>query len=191
MAAPAENPWQQGQVVDVTITDLSDSGDGVGRSHERVVFVPDTVTGDRVRVRLLRVKPQYAYGKLLEVLEPSPHRIRARCIVADKCGGCQWQHVDYPYQLAAKHNQVVQTLERIGKFSQPLVSPILAAEADLGYRNKATYPLARSQAGQIQAGYYQKGSHHIVNLNQCPIQDVRLNPLLAEVKQDLYDRGWG
>ncbi len=191
LAAPAETPWQQGQVVDVTITDLSDSGDGVGRSHERVVFVPDTVTGDRVRVRLLRVKPQYAHGKLLEVLEPSPHRIRARCIVADKCGGCQWQHVDYPYQLAAKQNQVVQALERIGKFSQPLVSPILAAEADLGYRNKATYPLARSQAGQIQAGYYQKGSHHIVNLNQCPIQDVRLNPLLAEVKQDLYDRGWG
>ncbi|XHX75769.1 MAG: 23S rRNA (uracil(1939)-C(5))-methyltransferase RlmD [Stenomitos frigidus ULC029] len=191
LVAPAETPWQQGQVVDVTITDLSDSGDGVGRSHERVVFVPDTVTGDRVRVRLLRVKPQYAHGKLLEVLEPSPHRIRARCIVADKCGGCQWQHVDYPYQLAAKQNQVVQALERIGKFSQPLVSPIVAAEADLGYRNKATYPLARSQAGQIQAGYYQKGSHHIVNLNQCPIQDVRLNPLLAEVKQDLYDRGWG
>ena len=191
LAAPAENPWQQGQVVDVTITDLSDSGDGVGRSNERVVFVPDTVTGDRVQVRLLRVKPQYAHGKLLEVLEPSPHRIRARCIVADKCGGCQWQHVDYPYQLTAKQNQVVQALERIGKFSQPLVSPILAAAADLGYRNKATYPLARSQAGQIQAGYYQKGSHHIVNLNQCPIQDVRLNPLLAEVKQDLYDRGWG
>lgn len=191
LVAPADNHWQQGQVVDVTITDLSDSGDGVGRTGDRVVFVPDTVTGDRVQVRLLRVKPQYAHGKLLELLEPSPHRIRARCIVADKCGGCQWQHVEYAYQLAAKQNQVVQALERIGKFSQPLVDPVLAAAADLGYRNKATYPLARSQTGQIQAGYYQKGSHHIVNLNQCPIQDERLNPLLAEVKQDLYDRGWG
>ncbi len=190
-ALPVEKQWQQGQVVEVTITDLSDSGDGVGRSHNRVVFVPDTVTGDRVQVRLLRVKPQYAHGKLLAILEPSPHRMRARCIVADKCGGCQWQHVDYAYQLAAKHNQVIQALERIGGFHQPPVDPILAAEADLGYRNKATYPLARSQTGQIQAGYYQKGSHHIVNLNQCPIQDERLNPLLAEVKQDLYDRGWG
>lgn len=189
LAAPAD--WQQGQVVDITITDLSDSGDGVGRSDDRVVFVPDTVTGDRVQVRLLRVKPQYAHGKLLELLEPSPHRIRARCIVADKCGGCQWQHVEYAYQLAAKQNQVIQALRRIGGFSEPLVEPILAASADLGYRNKATYPLARSQTGQIQAGYYQKGSHQIVNINQCPIQDVRLNPLLAEVKQDLYDRGWG
>ncbi|MBW4581732.1 MAG: 23S rRNA (uracil(1939)-C(5))-methyltransferase RlmD [Tildeniella nuda ZEHNDER 1965/U140] len=191
MTAPAANRWQQGQIIDVTITDLSDSGDGVGRSHDRVVFVPDTVTGDRVQIRLLRVKPQYAHGKLLELLEPSPHRIRARCIVADKCGGCQWQHVDYTYQLEAKHNQVIQALRRIGGFSEPPVNPILAAAADLGYRNKATYPLARSQTGQIQAGYYQKGSHQIVNLNQCPVQDERLNPLLSEVKQDLYDRGWG
>ena len=191
MTASAENRWQQGEVVDVTITDLSDSGDGVGRSGDRVVFVPDTVTGDRVQIRLLRVKPQYAHGKLLELLEPSAHRIRVRCIVADKCGGCQWQHVDYAYQLDAKHNQVVQALQRIGGFEQPSVDPILSADADLGYRNKATYPLARSQTGQIQAGYYQKGSHQIVNLNQCPVQDVRLNPLLSEVKQDLYDRGWG
>ena len=191
MTAPVENRWQQGQVIDVTITDLSDSGDGVGRADDRVVFVPDTVTGDRVQVRLLRVKPQYAHGKLLELLEPSPNRIRARCIVADKCGGCQWQHVEYAYQLEAKHNQVIQALQRIGGFEQPSVDPILSADADLGYRNKATYPLARSQTGQIQAGYYQKGSHQIVNLNQCPIQDVRLNPLLSEVKQDLYDRGWG
>ncbi len=188
---PIENQWQQGQIVEVTITDLSDSGDGVGRLGQRVVFVPDTVTGDRAQVRLVRVKPKYAHGKLHQLLDVSPHRIRPRCIVADKCGGCQWQHVDYAYQLQAKHNQVVQALERIGGFKQPTVDPILAAVADLGYRNKATYPLARSQTGQIQAGYYQKGSHHIVNLNQCPIQDVRLNPLLAEVKQDLYDRGWG
>jgi 23S rRNA (uracil1939-C5)-methyltransferase len=191
VTAPAENRWQQGQVIDVTITDLSDSGDGVGRSGDRVVFVPDTVTGDHAQIRLLRVKPQYAHGKLLELLEPSPNRIRARCIVADKCGGCQWQHVEYAYQLEAKHNQVIQALRRIGGFEQPPVDPILAADADLGYRNKATYPLARSQTGQIQAGYYQKGSHQIVNLNQCPIQDVRLNPLLSDVKQDLYDRGWG
>ena len=191
MTAPAENRWQQGQVIDVTITDLSDSGDGVGRSDDRVVFVPDTVTGDRVQVRLLRVKPQYAHGKMLELLEPSAYRIRARCIVADKCGGCQWQHVDYAYQLEAKHNQVIQALQRIGGFNEPRVDPILAADADLGYRNKATYPLARSQTGQIQAGYYQKGSHQIVNLNQCPVQDVRLNPLLSDIKQDLYDRGWG
>ncbi|MBW4538099.1 MAG: 23S rRNA (uracil(1939)-C(5))-methyltransferase RlmD [Myxacorys chilensis ATA2-1-KO14] len=190
---PAESPedrWRQGELVEITITDLSDSGDGVGRSGERVVFVPDTVTGDRVVVRLLRVKPQYAQGKLHDIIEASPHRVRPSCIVADKCGGCQWQHVDYDYQRVAKRNQIIQALERIGGFSQPPVGEVLQAES-LGYRNKVTYPLSRSQSGQLQAGYYQKGTHQIVNLNQCPIQDQRLNPLLAEVKQDLYDRGWG
>ncbi len=186
-----EHEWQQGQLVEVTIADLSDSGDGVGRFGQRVVFVPDTVTGDRAIVRLVRVKPNYGYGKLHELLEPSPHRIRPSCIVADKCGGCQWQHVRYEYQVEAKKNQVVQALERIGKFPQPAVLPVLASASPLAYRNKVTYPLARSKAGQVQAGYYQKGSHQLINLNQCPIQDERLNPLLAEIKQDIYKRGWG
>jgi len=183
--------WQQGQLVELVITDLSDSGDGVGRLGQRVVFVPDTVTGDRGLVRLVRVKSNYAHGKLHQLLEASPHRIRPRCIVADKCGGCQWQHVGDAYQQEAKQNIVNQALERIGGFKNPPVNPILATADTLGYRNKATYPLARSQTGQVQAGYFQKGSHHIVNLNQCPIQDQRLNPLLAEVKQDIQQRGWG
>lgn len=184
-------PWQQGELVTLEISDLSDSGDGVGRYDQRVVFVPNTVPGDRVIVRLVRVKPTYGFGKLQELIEPSPHRIRPRCIVADKCGGCQWQQVSYEYQLEVKRNLVVQALERIGKFPAPPVDPVLASPSPVAYRNKATYPLVRSQAGQVQAGYYQKGSHQLINLNQCPIQDERLNPLLAEVKQDIQQRGWG
>jgi 23S rRNA (uracil1939-C5)-methyltransferase len=182
-------PWQQGQLVEITIENLSDRGDGVGKFQGRVVFVPDTVPGDRVVVRLLRVKRDYAHGKFTELLEPSPHRIRPSCIVADKCGGCQWQHIDYQYQLQAKQDQVRQALIRIGGLEPSVLTPTLGT-APLGYRNKATYPLKRSATGQVQAGYYQKGSHLLVNLNQCPVQDSRLNPLLAEVKQDLQARGW-
>lgn len=182
-------PWQQGQLVEIPIENLSDRGDGVGKFQGRVVFVPDTVPGDRVVVRLLRVKRDYAHGKVTELLEPSPHRIRPSCIVADKCGGCQWQHIDYPYQLQAKQDQVLQALIRIGGLEHPALTPTLGT-APFGYRNKATYPLKRSATGQVQAGYYQKGSHLLVNLNQCPVQDSRMNPLLAEVKQDLQARGW-
>jgi 23S rRNA (uracil1939-C5)-methyltransferase len=139
------NPCQQGQLIEIEITDLTDTGDGVGRFGELVVFVPDTVTGDRVLVRLVQVKSTYATGKLDTLLETSEHRIRANCIVADKCGGCQWQHVDYQYQLAAKQNQIIQALERIGGFSNPQVDEILTGKIEgfsqfLGYRNKATYP---------------------------------------------------
>ncbi|NEQ21395.1 MAG: 23S rRNA (uracil(1939)-C(5))-methyltransferase RlmD [Microcoleus sp. SIO2G3] len=187
---PSLDPWQQGQLVEVRITDLNDTGEGVGRLGGRVVFVPDTVTGDRILVRLVHVKANYANGKLHQILEPSPHRIRPNCIVADKCGGCQWQHIDYEYQQSAKHNLVVQALERIGGFTQPPVAPILTSDSFLAYRNKVTYPLKRSATGQVQAGYYQKGSHQLINLNQCPVQDSRLNPLLAEVKQDIERMGW-
>lgn len=189
-SACTSDRWQQGEVVEIAITDLNDSGEGVGRFQGRVVFVPDTAPGDRALVRLVRVKAQYANGKLYQLLEPSPHRIRPSCIVADKCGGCQWQHISYEYQLEAKRHQVIQALERIGGFVNPPVDPVLAAPTALGYRNKATYPLSQSATGQVQAGYYQKGSHQLINLNQCPVQDSRLNPLLAEVKQDIQSRGW-
>ncbi len=182
--------WQQGQLVEVNITDLSDTGEGVGRLGGRVVFVPDTVTGDRVLVRLVRVKSKYANGKLHQLLDESPHRIRPSCIVADKCGGCLWQHIAPDYQQSAKHNLVVQALERIGGFTSVSVAPMLTGDSPLAYRNKTTYPLKRSSTGQVQAGYYQKGSHQLINLNQCPVQDARLNPMLAQIKQDIEQMGW-
>lgn len=233
-----QSQWRQGELLELQIADLNHSGEGVGRWQGRVVFVPDTVPGDRVWVRLLRVKREYAQGKLHELIEASPHRVRPSCIVADKCGGCQWQHVDYAYQLEVKQNQVIQALERIGGFAQPPVQPVLAVSAALGYRNKSTYPVKAVHLGDegskaeaktpeqishsmaamgirlkpqvyapksqslklkvqptkltppVQAGYYQKGSHQLVNLNQCPIQDVRLNPFLAQVKQDIQQQGW-
>ncbi|MDB9524421.1 23S rRNA (uracil(1939)-C(5))-methyltransferase RlmD [Oscillatoria sp. CS-180] len=182
--------WQQGQTLELDITDLSSSGEGVGRWDNRVVFVPDTVPGDRIQTRLIFTKPSFGRGKLLEILQASSDRIRPACIVADKCGGCQWQSVTYEAQLAAKQQQVTDALTRIGGFADVQVDPILAADHPLDYRNKATYPLGRSPEGKVKAGYFRKGTHQIVNLNQCPVQDDRLDPLLAEVKQDIQQRGW-
>ncbi|MBE7381670.1 MAG: 23S rRNA (uracil(1939)-C(5))-methyltransferase RlmD [Leptolyngbya sp. SIO1E4] len=182
--------WQQGETLELEITDLSSEGHGVGRWETRVVFVPDTVPGDHVQVRLVRVKPTFGRGKLMQVLQPAGDRVRPACIVADKCGGCQWQPVAYPAQLAAKEQQVTDALARIGGFTNATVTPILSADHPLGYRNKATYPLALSAEGIVKAGYFRKGTHQIVNLNQCPVQDDRLDPLLAEVKRDIQQRGW-
>ena len=185
-----EITWRQGELIEVEITDLNDTGDGVGKNNGRVVFVPDTLPGDRVLVRLLHVKSRYAHGKIQEIKQPSPDRIRPSCIVADKCGGCQWQHIDYQLQLEAKRNRVIQTLERIGGFVEPPVAPILRAPDPLGYRNKVSYPVGTSSRGNLIAGYYQKNSHKLINLNHCPIQDPRFEPLLKQVKQDMQKRGW-
>jgi 23S rRNA (uracil1939-C5)-methyltransferase len=194
---PESSPdaWRQHQSVEVSIDDLSSTGDGVGHwgPYRRVVFVPDTVPGDRITAKLNFVKPSYAHGQLTEVHDASEHRVKPNCIVADKCGGCQWQSASYDYQLTAKRHQLVQALERIGKFVDPPVADILAAPSAFGYRNKATYPLGfKLQDGKrkVQAGYYQKRSHRIVNLNQCPVQDARLNPLLAFLKQEIQKQDW-
>jgi len=184
--------WQQGVVLELEITDVSNSGEGVGRYQDRVVFVPNTVTGDLARVRLEYLKDEYARSVVLEILRPSQYRERPRCIVADKCGGCQWQHISDLYQGQLKEDHLKQALRRIGGLviDDLPFSPILKSKESLGYRNRVTYPLGRSSSGALQAGYYQSKSHHIVNLNQCPVQDVHFNSLLAEIKQDIQKRDW-
>ncbi len=182
--------WRQGDRLEVDVFDLGDDGTAVARSSGRVIFVPDGVPGDRLRVRLTEVKPRFARAVIEAVLEPSEDRVRPACIVADKCGGCQWQQVSYELQLESKTAQVREAMRRIGGFEAPPLQPILAADSSLGYRNKATYPLGLSAEGTVQAGYFRRGSHKLVNLNRCPVQDERLDPLLAEVKQDIEAWGW-
>ena len=182
--------WQPGEIIKLDITDLSSTGDGVGRCEGRVVFVPNAVPGDQMRVKLTKVKATHGFGIPAGIVTASPNRVRPACIVADKCGGCQWQAVSYEAQLAAKHQLVVEALSRIGKLENIRVDPVMAAEQSLNYRNKATYPVVKSQINTVKAGYYRRGSHTVVNLNQCPVQDERLDPLLAEVKQDIQAREW-
>jgi 23S rRNA (uracil1939-C5)-methyltransferase len=115
MSIATANPWQQGQRLELEISELSLTGVGVGRWQDRVVFVADAVPGDLLQVRLTQVKPSYAHAQLEQILTPSAQRVRAACIVADKCGGCQWQTVSYPLQLQEKHHQVLEALRRLGK----------------------------------------------------------------------------
>ncbi len=177
--------WIQGAVHEVTVEGLAAGGDGVARWQDRVVFIPNAVPGDLLRVKLMRVKPREGYAQIEQILVPSPHRVRPRCIVADKCGGCQWQTVAYAQQIQAKYDQVSQALGP----SAPVL-PVWEAPQDLGYRNKATYPLAQNAHGELIAGYYRPNSHRVINLNQCPVQDPRLDPVLAGVKQLLAAQGW-
>ncbi|MDX2254110.1 MAG: 23S rRNA (uracil(1939)-C(5))-methyltransferase RlmD [Pseudanabaenaceae cyanobacterium bins.39] len=185
---------QQGQKINITIDDLADSGDGVGRYENMAVFIPNTVPGDRLTAKLELVKKNFAKASIDKILSPSRDRIRPSCIVADKCGGCQWQTVSYEAQLRTKQNLVQQAMQRIGGMPPEVLaeclSPIIGADASLHYRNKVTYPLATGKDGNLKAGYYQKGSHKIVNLNQCPAQDERLDPMLAELKMDIHNQCW-
>lgn len=178
------------EIVELEISDFAENGDGIGRADGLVVFVPNSVPGDRLQVRIIHQKSKVAHAELINLLKPSSDRIRPSCIVADKCGGCSWQAISYERQLRLKHNQVNQALERIGGFAPELVQDTMvliqgAAQA-FGYRNKVSYPLQAGKAqNHVKAGYYQRRSHRLINLNQCPVQDQHFDRFLAEIKQDL------
>ena len=139
-----EQSLQKNDLITLEITDLTEEGQGVGKKDGLVFFVKDSVMGDLVEARILKVKKNYAYAKVEELLKPSPYRIAPLCPVAGKCGGCQLQHLSYEKELAWKEDRIVQSLIRIAGLSPEEVER--KKEGILGgvlsrYRNKAQYPV--------------------------------------------------
>ena len=179
----------QGQTAEVTITDLSHRGEGIGRLDGSVVVVAGALPGDRVRIRLAGRRRSLWQADLVAVVEPSPQRRRPPCILADHCGGCSLQPLQDAAQADWKEQQVRQTLLRVGGIDAE-VRPILRAPQPLGYRNRAVIPLERTADGVLRAGYYRRGSHQIVNLNHCPVLDPRIDALITPLKSDLEAQSW-
>ena len=124
-------------IIELDITDIAFGGNGVGRCDGCVVFVPFTITGERVRARLMRRKKRSYLADLVEVVTPSPHRTVPFCRYFTSCGGCQYQHVAYDVQLQLKTKQLVDILERIGGFVDPLpIAPMLPSPRTAHYRNR-------------------------------------------------------
>lgn len=139
-----EQSLQKNDLIMLEITDLTEEGQGVGKKDGLVFFVKDSVMGDVVEARILKVKKNYAYAKVEELLKPSPYRIAPLCPVAGKCGGCQLQHLSYEKELAWKEDRIAQSLIRIAGLSPEEVER--KKEGILGgvlsrYRNKAQYPV--------------------------------------------------
>ena len=135
---------QKNDLIMLEITDLTEEGQGVGKKDGLVFFVKDSVMGDRVEARILKVKKNYAYAKVEKLLEASPYRITPLCLVAGKCGGCQLQHLSYEKELSWKEDRIAQSLIRIAGLSPEEVER--KKEGILGgvlsrYRNKAQYPV--------------------------------------------------
>ena len=139
-----EQSFQKNDLIMLEITDLTEEGQGVGKKDGLVFFVKDSVMGDKVEARILKVKKNYAYAKVEKLLEASPYRIAPLCPVAGKCGGCQLQHLSYEKELSWKEDRIAQSLIRIAGLSPEEVES--KKEGILGgvlsrYRNKAQYPV--------------------------------------------------
>lgn len=172
---------KKNQEILLTIEDFTKEGEGLGKYQGFPLFVKDTVIGDKARVSVTKLKKNYGYARLLEVVEASPDRVRTLCPVARKCGGCKIQQLSYEKQLEFKWNQLANCLKRIGGFSdiEEKMEPIYGMEEPWHYRNKAQFPVGSDKDGNPVAGFYAGRTHTIIPNTRCMIQ--------AEVNEQILE----
>lgn len=178
-------------MIELAITALSHSAEGIARHNGRVVFVPFALPGESVRVEIVEEKKGYSRARLIEVLVPSPDRLAPRCphhfslvtrhsslvTPSPACGGCQLQHLAYPAQLAHKTQTVIEQLTRIAGIPKPPVRECIPAPAPFGYRNHIQLSLTAEGA----PGYRAAQSNVIVPIRECPIADPALMETFARL----------
>ena len=172
-------------VIETRIERPASSGEGIGQAPDgKTLFVPGTAPGDLARVRLDDVRRTFARGALLEVVEIGADRIEPPCPVADACGGCQWQHLDYPAQVRAKARIVQDALERIGGLTDVGEVPVASSPEALGYRGRARIRVERGRPGFRAAR-----SHQHVPVEDCPVLAAPLREALREFARNRQDDG--
>jgi 23S rRNA (uracil1939-C5)-methyltransferase len=173
-----------GQEILLTIRRMGINGEGVGYYKKKVVFVPGAIPEEVVEVKITKVEPSFAEGKIKKVKTKSPHRVQPPCPVYEECGGCQLQHISYEGQLQSKEEIVRGAFEKYTSIVELPIRPIFGMDDPWNYRNKAQFQ-AGVQDGKVITGLYAADSHQLVDLEGCPIQHPETNKMLAEVREVL------
>ncbi|MBQ7370894.1 MAG: 23S rRNA (uracil(1939)-C(5))-methyltransferase RlmD [Blautia sp.] len=160
---------RKNDLVTIEIKDCGVDGEGIGKTDGFTVFVKDAVIGDTVRAKIMKAKKNYGYGRLMEIIEPSPYRVKPLCPIARQCGGCQLQALSYEQQLKFKENKVRGHLERIGGFHDVPMEPIIGSDSPYHYRNKAQFPVGLSKNGRFVTGFYAGRTHTIIENRDCAL----------------------
>lgn len=164
------------------LTAMAHGGAALGRDGGgRVIFVPGGIPGELVRVRQVQIKERHAYAQLLEVIEPSPHRVEPRCPHYGVCGGCQYQHIAYPAQVQFKTEVVRDQLGRVGHFQNPPVADTLPSPRLWEYRNSVQF----SPAPEGKLGFWSPTEEQVVPIDECHIIESGLLTLYKEMDLEL------
>ena len=175
------------QIVELTVTGVTGEGSGVARYTDAdipspgiVVFIPYTAVGDHILCRIVKVQKSHAFGRVEELLIPSPDRTGERdCAAFGRCGGCAWRHISYEAECRYKQQWVRDTLHRVGGLAlEPL--PLVAAGEPDRYRNKAQFPVAAGENGPVM-GFFAPRSHRIVACRDCLLQPAGFSAVLDAV----------
>src|ERR1700722_11014745 len=165
----------------LTIEKLVYGGEGLARQEGKVVLVPFVLPGEVVRAETERSKNDLWRGRALEVLQPSASRITPGCPYFQRCGGCQYQHIDYSFQLQQKREILREALQRVGKIEFTGEIGMLSAEP-WQYRNRVQLHV---EGGNV--GYFAQGSRDLCAIDHCPIASPKLNSTIAKLKEVLAD----
>ena len=175
-------------VFELDITDLNNLGNGVGRVDGRVVFVRGAVSGDKVRVRAIKINKSFIVARLEEILAPSAEREDGFCSAPFSCGGCVYRHIKYSHELELKYNYVKNAFVKAG-IPDAKILPVISAGCERGYRNKAQYPLTMIK-GKIVAGFYATKTHNVVPAENCTIQNPAFEPILRLACETADELSW-
>jgi len=177
LKAKKKQKMNKNDIVTLEIVDVTDTGSGIGKVENTVVFVPSTTVGDTVSALIIKVNKNYSIGKLKEIIIPSKNRINPDCECFLQCGGCAYRHITYDAELLIKQKRVEDCIKRIGKID---IEPenIVSNKEISRYRNKAQYPIGEN--GII--GFYGLHSHRIVPSNDCALQPVEFSLAVEALK---------
>lgn len=167
---------KKNDIITLEISDISSDGNGVGKYDGLAVFVPMSAVGDVCKVKILKVLSSYCFGKIEEIITPSPDRIDSLCPNFSKCGGCDFLHINYDAEKNAKTIFVKNCFERIGKIDTP-VNHTLSCDKIHRYRNKAQFPVRKDENGKAITGFFAQRSHRIIPSSNCLLQPELLNEI--------------
>lgn len=174
--------WKKNDKIEVIIEDISETGEGIGKTDGFTWFIKDTVIGDRVEAKVMKTKKSYGFARLERLLEPSESRVEPSCPVARQCGGCQLQAMAYEEQLRYKERKIYNNITRIGGFSQVPMLPIMGMDEPWRYRNKAQFPWGTDKDGNIITGFYAGRTHSIIGCEDCLLGIEENREVLKRIK---------
>ncbi|KRQ87087.1 23S rRNA (uracil-C(5))-methyltransferase RlmCD [Caloramator mitchellensis] len=163
-------PVELGKQYEIDITGMGFQGEGVGRIENFAVFVKGALKGEKVKVDIEKVQKNFAFGKLIKILNISEQRTNPICPIYELCGGCQIQHLTYEGQLEFKRERVENVINRIGKITDVKIHRTLGMANPYRYRNKVQLPVRREN-GEIKIGFFKQGTHDVIDIDECFIQD--------------------
>ena len=178
-------PVEKNKIYEMYVEDIGIHGEGIGKIDGYTVFVEGALPHEYIKVLIVKTKKQFGYGKLLEILQQSPKRITPKCHVADKCGGCQLQHIAYESQLDWKTKKVRDHLERIGGFSDVKMEKAIGMNMPWQYRNKVQLPVGGT-VNDVKIGFYANRSHRIIDTDCCQLQHPVNQEIVAIIRDFLH-----